>query len=393
MNKKLSCFSVGVILGLLTGCTSGTMSSSSYMTGDSDNTDTKALPSEASLVNPEVASLQKKLNVAPAGSDVPSARGSAERENSVQSESPLAGPGESETEGSSGDKDGARPRPPAPSDVAPGANKEPGQPQSKSQPHTQIQRVKTAAPTESEIEGNAPAKTSASPVCVPEQVPSAEQPSPAPVEADASPASAASKSDKPFVPAVLPKRTPVIKAPEKFNHPLKASTQLVFMLGQDDEGNYLYGEGAIDDTAFQKFKRYVDHYASIGIQLDRLMMHSPGGLVIEGLKIGQYIRENGWATDSDRHMMCYSACGLIFASGVKKRMQSGAKVGFHRPYNPHEADTQEFIDNVYVEYQSYWNSIGGSPALYDAFMKNYGREDMLILMAETASQYMDVEVY
>ena len=186
---------------------------------------------------------------------------------------------------------------------------------------------------------------------------------------------------------------PNFLAPEKFQHPLQTSEKLVFMLGEDDQGNYLYSEGAITDGAYDKFLRYVDHYAKNGVKLDRLMMHSPGGMLAEGIKIGQYIRDNNWTTDLDKHMRCYSSCAMIYAAGVNKRMQSGAEVGYHRPYLPGVPDTPELVQQVYLDYQPYWQSVHGDPKLYDDFMKNYGRDDMLVLTAETAPKRMIIEKY
>jgi len=196
-----------------------------------------------------------------------------------------------------------------------------------------------------------------------------------------------------LLPPTLPVLTPNIKAPKKFKHPLTDADKLIFMLGEDEKGLYLYGEGAIVEGAFDKFQLYINYYNNKNITLNRLMLHSPGGLVNEGLKMGGYIRQNSWTTDSDKHMKCYSACALIFAAGVKKRIQAGAEVGFHRPYDPVRPDTPEFIDIVYKQYKPYWHYIQGSPALYDIFMKGYGREDMLILKADSIDQYMNVETY
>ena len=192
---------------------------------------------------------------------------------------------------------------------------------------------------------------------------------------------------------IIPEYSPDIKAPEKYKHPLNDATKLTFMLGTDDKGNYLYGEGRITEGAYAKFIKYVEFYKNKKINLNRLMLHSPGGLVNEGLNIGSYIRENNWITDSDRHMKCYSSCGFIFASGVEKRIQDGAKIGFHRPYLPNKEDTSEFIEKVYQDYKPFWNLINGDEELYDTFMINYGRDEMLILDSISISKYMAVETY
>jgi hypothetical protein len=192
---------------------------------------------------------------------------------------------------------------------------------------------------------------------------------------------------------LFPNFTPNIKAPEKYQHPLDKSSNLIFMLGEDDNGYYLYGEGPIIKGAYDKFLKYVEHYRKQNIVLKRLMMHSPGGLVKEGIAIGLHLNQNGWDTDSDQYMKCYSACGLIYAAGVNKRIQEGAEIGFHRPYDPNKPDTPEFVARVFKDYAPYWKAIGGSPELYYEFMMSYGRSEMFILNSKTISQYMEVEKY
>ncbi|WP_069446933.1 hypothetical protein [Vibrio scophthalmi] len=193
----------------------------------------------------------------------------------------------------------------------------------------------------------------------------------------------------PFKPLTFPD----FYAPEKFDHPLQHSKKLTFMIGEDSKGSYLYGEGPIIEGAYDKFLKYVNHYQKLGINLDRLMLHSPGGVLNEGILIGEYILTNQWNTDADKYMRCYSTCGFIYAAGAKKRIQSGAEVGFHRPYLPNKADTPEFIEQVYKEYQNYWEAVSGSPALYNKFMREYGRDDMYILNNRNIQKYMIVEKY
>lgn len=192
---------------------------------------------------------------------------------------------------------------------------------------------------------------------------------------------------------ILPKIDFEFKAPATYDHPLQYSERLTFMLGEDDKGHYLYGEGPITKDAFDKFMKYVNYYKGQNINLDRLMLHSPGGLVNQGLRIGEYIKKNSWATDLDKYMKCYSSCGFIYSAGVAKRFQEGAEVGYHRPYLPSQKDTPEFIEQVYNDYQPYWDMVDGDPKLYNKFMKDYGRDEMYILTEQDIEQYMTVEKY
>ncbi|MCE7577615.1 hypothetical protein LZS94_08910 [Aliivibrio fischeri] len=197
------------------------------------------------------------------------------------------------------------------------------------------------------------------------------------------------KAKKQSTPMIFPE----FYAPEKYQHPLRHSKKLNFMIGEDSYGSYLYGEGPIVAGAYDKFLKYVNHYKKQGIHLKRFMLHSPGGILDEGIKIGEYILNNKWSTDADKYMRCYSTCGFIYAAGTKKRIQSGAEIGFHRPYLPQKEDTPEFIETVYYEYQSYWKSVGGTMDLYDKFMRDYGRDEMLILNTNNIDNYIYVEKY
>jgi ATP-dependent protease ClpP protease subunit len=67
-----------------------------------------------------------------------------------------------------------------------------------------------------------------------------------------------------------------------------------------------------------------------------VVLSSPGGLVFEGLDIGETIRRNGYATGVPDQMTCASTCGLIWLAGTKRFIASTSKVGFHAAYNAQE---------------------------------------------------------
>ena len=201
------------------------------------------------------------------------------------------------------------------------------------------------------------------------------------------------EKDKPAKKSIDPAKFQEFFAPEKYNHPLRFSKTLNFMIGEDGHGSYLYGEGPILEGAYDKFLKYVRHFEEKGVKLNRLMLHSPGGVLNEGIQIGNYLLENKWETDADQHMRCYSTCGFIYAAGETKRIQTGAEIGFHRPYIPSEPDTPEFIAAVYEEYKGYWTAVGADMELYEKFMREFGRDEMLILKTETIKKYIPVEAY
>jgi hypothetical protein len=57
------------------------------------------------------------------------------------------------------------------------------------------------------------------------------------------------------------------------------------------------------------------------------ILRGPGGNLLAGLAIGEFIRLRGWSTYvSDE---CDSACALIWLAGAQRLMTSDAKIGFH----------------------------------------------------------------
>ncbi|PVA06224.1 hypothetical protein [Thalassorhabdomicrobium marinisediminis] len=90
-----------------------------------------------------------------------------------------------------------------------------------------------------------------------------------------------------------------------------------------------------------------------------LCLDSPGGSVIEGLKMARFIMENGISTYIGDGDVCASICAIMFmmgnyrgseVAGLSRTMHYRSQLGFHRPYL--EADearsyTSDDIESVY----------------------------------------------
>ncbi len=61
--------------------------------------------------------------------------------------------------------------------------------------------------------------------------------------------------------------------------------------------------------------------------LTGILLNSPGGSLVEGVRMATTIRNTGLATGAVR--MCASACFLMFAAGTMKFALNGARVGVH----------------------------------------------------------------
>ena len=62
-------------------------------------------------------------------------------------------------------------------------------------------------------------------------------------------------------------------------------------------------------------------------------MNSDGGLLIDGIKLGNIFRDAGTSTQIIGNQTCSSACAFAFVGGTYRKMDDNAKLMFHAPYN------------------------------------------------------------
>lgn len=62
-----------------------------------------------------------------------------------------------------------------------------------------------------------------------------------------------------------------------------------------------------------------------------VLLDSPGGDVTTALELGRFLRELSVWTIVDRQSSCSSSCVFLFSAGVRRWVQPGGKLGFHRP--------------------------------------------------------------
>lgn len=79
-----------------------------------------------------------------------------------------------------------------------------------------------------------------------------------------------------------------------------------------------------DASRFERIAALVDNGA--------VLLESPGGLLLEGLRIGQRIRENGYSTGVAPETECASACALIWLGGELRFLAPSAMIGFHAAF-------------------------------------------------------------
>lgn len=81
-----------------------------------------------------------------------------------------------------------------------------------------------------------------------------------------------------------------------------------------------------------------------------ICLDSPGGSLVEGMKLSQHFFEHGIGTVIDRDAVCFSACALMFMMGraegpevsfINRRLHIQGLLGFHRP-SLHLPDAEGF---------------------------------------------------
>jgi uncharacterized protein YecT (DUF1311 family) len=104
----------------------------------------------------------------------------------------------------------------------------------------------------------------------------------------------------------------------------------------DGTMSFVTFSGEITDGDANKFVGIVGN-------LDKatIILNSPGGVVREALEIGAEIRLRNFATMVTPDGECYSACGLLWLSGVRRYMSASSKVGFHAAYREENGEYRE----------------------------------------------------
>ena len=97
-----------------------------------------------------------------------------------------------------------------------------------------------------------------------------------------------------------------------------------FAVTLENDGRDLHVDGEIDYTAIKPFRELV----TTAPQLERIVLNSPGGVVVAAEIMAQAVRKRGLKTHVTE--LCTSACTLIFLSGSERTMRTDALIGFHQ---------------------------------------------------------------
>lgn len=178
--------------------------------------------------------------------------------------------------------------------------------------------------------------------------------------------------------------------------------------GQQLEELYVKLSGEVTKGDLSKLKDILAEFDTEGrMEYDgrvRLYLDSPGGSYPEGLAIADYVRKEGISTRVTSGAECLSACAIVFMHGVPRdpdqteyldrRMEIGARVGFHAPYLVIPPDMQLTGDEarLAIEY-AYSDALSAFSKLLETGDKVLD-SDLLIKMLRTPPNQMTyVESY
>jgi len=89
-------------------------------------------------------------------------------------------------------------------------------------------------------------------------------------------------------------------------------------------------QGIIQKGDYFKLIAFVRHPTNYGRFARTVFLDSPGGDLDETLKIAHLLEKSHAATHVVREARCYSACFILWMSGVSRNVSAGATLGVHR---------------------------------------------------------------
>lgn len=87
--------------------------------------------------------------------------------------------------------------------------------------------------------------------------------------------------------------------------------------------------GDIADGDAYAFSLLVDEQRARGKPIARLNLNSPGGRLVEAVRLATLVRRSGFITLVSRENICASACFMIFAAGRETVADYGSYIGVH----------------------------------------------------------------
>lgn len=143
-----------------------------------------------------------------------------------------------------------------------------------------------------------------------------------------------------------------------------ADAKLKAPMSFDLTGNgRLIAVGTIEPGTAEAFTAEI---AKRGDYVKTIVLHSPGGSVVDALAMGRLIRLRRFATEVESGSYCASSCPLVFAGGIERRAGEKAAIGVHQVFAMPKgtsatgglADGMDNAQRISAECQRYLRDMG-----------------------------------
>jgi hypothetical protein len=111
--------------------------------------------------------------------------------------------------------------------------------------------------------------------------------------------------------------------------PLEALAANITVEPQGDGLSIILISGPLESGDSQKFW---DATKTLSNKRGLVVFSSPGGLLAEGLAIGEQVRQEEFVSAVAENTLCASACALAWLGGRPRLMKDTSKIGFHAAY-------------------------------------------------------------
>ena len=134
-------------------------------------------------------------------------------------------------------------------------------------------------------------------------------------------------------------------------------------------------DGPIDERAAQRLREEI---AARDLASATVVLNSPGGLLLEGMALGQVIRQLGFSTSVAKGGVCHSACVFALLGGVYRFAAPQSSIGVHRFSSGSAAVDADTVQVVAAAVVSYIRQMGADVDLFDR-MTRKGSGQILVL--------------
>ena len=133
-----------------------------------------------------------------------------------------------------------------------------------------------------------------------------------------------------------------------------------------DFGRAIFVNGEIRTGDSDRFERAL---ATAPAGVGYVALHSPGGRVVEAIRMGRLVREQELETVVTARGACVSACPLVLFGGVERHVSESAWVGMHQAYFDGTsilpmAIAVEEIQSLQSEVIAFTHEMGVDPAVH-----------------------------